>query len=125
MHFSHKSLEEKPDGILSVRLASYTFWGRESSSSIHFLTSTTLYVDSPVLHTTVHIPAFIMSRRHMAQEVVSGSIAFVLKSRPDKYIVAPIIRLRSAEIMAFASACTLRQSSYRSPDGILSCSRVQ
>jgi len=37
----------------------------------------------------------------------------------------PIMSRRAAEMMALASACTLRHSSYRWPLGMRSCSRLQ
>ena len=46
-------------------------------------------------------------------------------SLPTRYKTAPSISRRDALIMALASACTLLQSSYRSPLGIPSSSRRQ
>ena len=75
--------------------------------------------------TTLLIPALITCLRHMAQLVASPSSAPVRPSLPTRYSVLPTMSRRLAEIMALASACTLRHSSYRSPRGTCMASRVQ
>ena len=75
--------------------------------------------------TTRWIPALMMSRRHMEQEVEPGMRAPVSGSTHAMYSVAPSVSLRAAEMMALASAWTERHSSYRSPEGMFSASRVQ
>ena len=50
-------------------------------------------------------------RRHMAQEVASVKSSPVRASRPTRYRVPPTQSRREAEMMALASAWTLRQSS--------------
>ena len=70
-------------------------------------------------------PALMTIRRHMAQEVASPSSSPVRASRPTRYSVPPAMSRREAEMMALASAWTLRQSSYRSPRGTRMASREQ
>ena len=65
----------------------------------------------PVRATTFWMPALMISRRHMAQGVVSGLYSPVTASRPTRYSVAPSMSRRAAEMMALASAWTLRHSS--------------
>lgn len=65
------------------------------------------------------------SLRHMEQEVASPSSSPVRASRPTRYSVPPTMSRREAEMMAFASAWTLRHSSYRSPRGTCMASREQ
>src|SRR5699024_11272292 len=75
--------------------------------------------------TTFSSPALIIIRRHMEQEVASGRMAPVAASFPARYRVPPTMSRRAAEMMALASAWTLRHSSYRSPRGTRMASRAQ
>ena len=61
--------------------------------------------------TTLAIPALMMSRRHMEQEVEPGISSPVAGSRHTSYRVAPSTSRREAEMMALASAWTERHSS--------------
>lgn len=82
------------------------YWvGRESSSSTHsFCTSITLKDFFVSRITTCRIPALIISRRHMEQDVESGRISPVFGSLHAIYNVDPSISLRDAEIIQLASA---------------------
>ena len=75
--------------------------------------------------TTRLMPALMMSRRHMEQQVVPRSSSPVAGSLQARYRVAPSTSRREAEMMALASAWTERHSSYRSPEGMFMASRVQ
>ena len=61
----------------------------------------------------------------MEQEVDPARRVRVLGSTHTIYKVAPSTSRREAEMMALASACTERHSSYRSPEGMFIASRVQ
>ncbi len=60
----------------------YTLTGRESSFSIQSDTGTTVYSVLVFRITTRSMPALMMSRRHMEQEVASGSSSPLAAARP-------------------------------------------
>ena len=96
------------------------------SSSSFFIKSATLYVLIEFFSSstfTILIPALIIKRVHILQGRASRTIDPSLASSPARYSVEPIISTRAACMIAFISACTLLQSSYRSPRGIFACSR--
>ena len=73
---------------------------------------------------TYAMPALMTMRLHMEQQTAFWIYAPEETSLPTRYSVESIILSRGALMMAFASACTLRQSSYRSPRGICSSERM-
>lgn len=57
--------------IIYILYVFYTFWGRESSSRIQSSTWTTEYSLSVLRITTRSMPALMIMRRHMEQDVAS------------------------------------------------------
>ena len=96
-----------------------------SSPAIQSATSTTSNSVGVLRITTRTMPALMTIRRHMAQLVASPKIYPVWAFLPTRYRVPPTMSRREAEMMALASAWTLRHSSYRSPRGTRRASRVQ
>ena len=90
----------------------HIFSGRARSSvRTHSSTSTTVNSSGVRRITTRASPALMTMRRHMGQEVASVSSSPVWALRPTRYSVPPTMSRRLAEMMALASAWTLRHSS--------------
>ena len=84
---------------------------RDSSSSIHCCTWIIRYSSLESRIYTRSIPALMIIRLHMEQLLEFLTYSPVSTSFPTRYNVLPIIFPLEALMMAFASACTLRQSS--------------
>lgn len=88
----HRAIQERGDlsaGTGRIGGWMWSYWrrmdqGRESSSRIQSSTWTTEYSRGPVRMTTRSIPALMITRRHMEQEVASWRSPPSLASRPAR-----------------------------------------